>query len=530
MGRHTLATTLASSLLLSGHASAALPSIVMKGTKFFYENGTQFFMKGIAYQQDTAAAGGESKTNTYMDPLANETNCARDVPIMAAAGTNTIRTYAIDPTADHSACMELLDQHGIYVVSDLSEPALSINRDSPAWDVDLFNRYKAVVDELQKYSNVIGFFAGNEVTNNNTNTGASAFVKAAVRDTKAYIKEKNYRWMGVGYAANDDSEIRTDIAYYFNCGDSEESIDFWGYNIYSWCGSDSSYTISGYDKQTEFFSNYSVPVFFAEYGCNTVGGADGRVFDETEALYGDKMSPVFSGGIVYMYFQETNDYGLVTIGSNGDATTMDNYNELKTKVLAATPSSVDSAAYTPSNTAAACPAVGENWHAASVLPPTPDSSLCDCMFASLTCAPADSLDEKDYGSVFDFICSADEASCAGFKANTSTGVYGAYAGCNSKAKLGFALDAYYKAQNNAADACDFSGAAKVVSATAASSCSAALASASSVNAVAATATVGSGSSSSSSSDDESAGVVSFSVAGTLYLVAAMAVGAGMVAL
>jgi 1,3-beta-glucanosyltransferase GAS1 len=204
--------------------------------------------------------------------------------------------------------MALLQAAGIYVISDLGEPALSINRDNPAWNTALFNRYKAVVDNLGKYDNVLGFFAGNEVTNNRSNTGASAFVKAAVRDTKAYITSKNTRWMGVGYAANDDKDIREAIAHYFNCGPQEAAIDYWGYNIYEWCGQ-STFQTSGYAEQAAFFQNYSVPVFFAEYGCNTVGGAEGRVFQETGSLYSTDMTGVFSGGIVYMYFQEANDYG-----------------------------------------------------------------------------------------------------------------------------------------------------------------------------------------------------------------------------
>jgi hypothetical protein len=230
------------------------------------------------------------------------------VPLLAALGTNTIRTYAIDPTADHSVCMKLLSDAGIYVISDLSEPSLSINRDTPVWDVELQERYNAVVDEMAQYDNVIGFFAGNEVTNQRNNTGASAYVKAAVRDTKAHIKSKGGRWLGVGYAANDDADIREDIAHYFNCGDQEHAIDFWGYNIYEWCGK-STFEESGYKTQVDFFANYSVPVFFAEYGCNTVGGAEGRIWDETTALYSDEMTGVISGGIVYMYFEEANDYG-----------------------------------------------------------------------------------------------------------------------------------------------------------------------------------------------------------------------------
>lgn len=270
-------------------------------------------MKGVAYQQEFGAAGtGTTSTgsNSYIDPLANKANCERDVPLLKELGTNTIRTYAIDPTANHDACMKLLQDAGIYVVADLSEPKLSINREEPKWTTDLLERYQKVVDSMSKYSNVIGYFAGNEVTNSKNNTAASAFVKAAVRDTKRYIKEKhNSRWIGVGYASNDDEDIRTDITNYFNCDKTEDSADYWGYNIYSWCGDKSSMKISGYDKQVEFFSNYSIPVFFAEYGCNDPGGAEARVFEDTEALYSSAMTGVFSGGIVYMYFQEANDYG-----------------------------------------------------------------------------------------------------------------------------------------------------------------------------------------------------------------------------
>jgi aryl-phospho-beta-D-glucosidase BglC (GH1 family) len=207
--------------------------------------------------------------------------------------------------------MSQLQAAGIYVIQDLSNPSASINRNSPTWTTDLFASYAAVVDAMAGYSNVLGFFAGNEVSNSVNTTAASAYVKAAVRDMKAYIKTKNYRTIGVGYATNDDATIRHNMADYFNCGDPASAIDFWGYNIYSWCG-DSSYTTSGYDQRVAEFSNYSVPAFFAEYGCNTV---QPRVFTEVQALYGRNMTGVFSGGIVYMYFQEVNDYGRFLIST-----------------------------------------------------------------------------------------------------------------------------------------------------------------------------------------------------------------------
>lgn len=200
--------------------------------------------------------------------------------------------------------MQMLSDAGIYVIADLGEPVTSINRDSPQWNQEIYSRYTAVVDTFSKYTNTLGFFAGNEVTNMPNNTEASAFVKAAVRDIKAYIVTKKYRPLGVGYATNDDDQ-RTELAHYFDCGDPLAAIDFWGYNIYSWCGK-SSYKLSSYQERTQEFSSYNVPAFFAEYGCNKQRP---RTFDEVAALFGPEMSKVWSGGIVYMYFEEANEYG-----------------------------------------------------------------------------------------------------------------------------------------------------------------------------------------------------------------------------
>lgn len=202
--------------------------------------------------------------------------------------------------------MDALADAGIYVIADLSQPGESINRDDGMWTTDLLKRYTTVVDELAQYDNTLGFFAGNEVSNQPNNTLSSAFVKAAVRDTKAHIKSKGYRELGVGYATNDDAEIRDAMKDYFNCGDKSESIDFWGYNIYSWCGK-SSFKESGFDLRTKEFESYNVPVFFAEYGCNEVRP---RLFTEVGTLYGNQMTGVWSGGIVYMYFEEANKYGM----------------------------------------------------------------------------------------------------------------------------------------------------------------------------------------------------------------------------
>jgi hypothetical protein len=464
------AAVLAAAALFSSTAAAAATStssssssvvtvdpLVIKGQHFFYKtNGTEFFIKGVAYQPD-ADANGTSTSTTFTDPLADETTCARDLPYLVGLKTNTIRVYAIDPTKNHDACMSMLAGAGIYVVNDLSSPTESINRDDPQWSTDLYTRYTSVIDVMQAYTNTLGFFAGNEVSNNNTNTQASPFVKAAIRDMKAYIATKGYRTIPVGYATSDNADIRGPLADYFNCGDSSESIDFWGYNIYSWCGSDSSFTISGYSDRTEEFANYSVPAFFAEYGCNVPSP---RVFDETTALFSSEMTGVWSGGIVYMYFETTNNYGLVNVSGN-TVSELTDYKNLQSKIKAVSPSQTNSASYTPTNTAArSCPTLGADWNASSTLPPTPNEELCECMVDSLSCVVSPSVAVKSYGALFGYLYGV--MSLPGILSDGTTGTYGAYSMCNSTQQLSWAMNAYYLAQDSASSSCDFNGDATLV--------------------------------------------------------------------
>ena len=455
-----LTNILAGATLFASSVLADVDPIVIKGSKFFYNNNdTQFYIKGVAYQQEYS--GPKSESSNYKDPLADVEGCKRDIPYLQQLGANTIRVYAIDPKADHKECMQQLQDAGIYVISDLSSPDTSIVRDDPKWDADLYSRYVSVVDELSQYPNVIGFFGGNEVSNEKTNTDASAFVKAAVRDIKQYIKAKKYRPMGVGYATNDDASIREKMADYFNCHEADESIDFWGYNIYSWCGN-SNYQESGYKTRTEEFKDYSVPVFFAEYGCNAVRP---RKFTEVDALYGNQMNDIWSGGIVYMYFQEQNDYGLVSVDGN-KVSTLDDFNNLSSKLAKATPTGVKKSNYKPSNTALqSCPKVNGDWQAAATpLPPSPNQDLCSCMEDSLECTAKDNVDDKQIGKLFGTVCGY--GVCDGVSTNATTGNYGAYSVCSPKQQLAYAMNQYYsqqKKKGSAQSACDFNGAASTKS-------------------------------------------------------------------
>ncbi|KAK9761199.1 40S ribosomal protein S27, partial [Basidiobolus ranarum] len=272
-------STISLGLSLYISSASGISPIVIKGSKFFNsETGDQFFIKGVAYQP---------KTPALSDPLSDIETCKRDIAHFQDLGLNTIRVYQVDNTLNHDACMEALADAGIYLVLDISTPTYSINRQDPTYNYDLLNHYQQTADAFEKYSNVIGFFIGNEVINSVAVTSSGPYVKALVRDMKAYMRTKS-RYIPIGYSTSDDATTRVNVADYFNCGNATDRVDFYGYNLYSWCG-DATYETSGYVNRVKQFADYSIPVFLSEFGCNTNGV---RNFKQVKAIFGPEMSAV----------------------------------------------------------------------------------------------------------------------------------------------------------------------------------------------------------------------------------------------
>ena len=235
--------------------------------------------------------------------------------------------------------------------------------------------------------------------------------------------------------------------------------------MYEWCGN-STYKTSGYEARTQDFANYSVPIFFSEYGCNV---PHPRIFTEVQAIYSSPMTDVWSGGIVYEWFQETNDYGLVTqIGSS--VSPLPDYTALSSQLREISPTRVQNSAYTPSNSAPSCPSPESGvWDAATSLPPTPNQGLCDCLPSTLQCAAKSNLPATNISALFNTMCGDLHVDCAGINANGSfPGQYGAFSPCDANVKLSWLMNKYYLSQNKVAGACDFGGQATTRSAQAAS--------------------------------------------------------------
>lgn len=296
----------------------ALNPIIIRGNAFFDSvTGDRFYIKGVDYQP-----GGSSG---IVDPLSNFEACERDFPLMKELGINTIRVYQIDNADNHDKCMELLEKYGIYLFLDVNTALISL------WSLDTKSSYTveylqnifATVDVFKKYNNLIGFFAGNEVVASVDHTNALPWIKAVVRDLKLYISRHSKRKIYVGYSAT-DLDNRVPTALYLNCGKDNERVDFYAINLYSWC-SPSSFTTSGYSQRVLDFFEFTVPIFFSEYGCNRVVP---RPFDEVEYLYSSQMVNVFSGGLVYEWTEESGNpnYGLVHVNGKEITRKPDFYN------------------------------------------------------------------------------------------------------------------------------------------------------------------------------------------------------------
>ncbi|KAK4039143.1 Glucanosyltransferase-domain-containing protein [Parachaetomium inaequale] len=320
-------------LALGATLAAAVQPLEVQGEYFINpKTGNRFQIVGVAYQPGGSAGYDKAAGR---DPLSDPDICMRDAALLQVMGVNTIRVYNVNPDVNHDKCASIFNAAGMYMVLDVNSPLVgdSLTSDKP-WEsyyAAYLNRTFAVVEAFKDYPNTLAFFSGNEVLNNEE-TGAAVppYVRAVTRDIKNYIKKHVSRTIPVGYSAADVRSILFDTYNYFQCSiegedDDISRGDIFALNSYSWCA-ESSFEAAGYNQLVSGFKGNAVPIFFSEYGCNTPSP---RVFTEVGTIYGDKMTGVFSGGVVYEYTQEPNNYGLVQMNKDGSAKLMADFVSLQ---------------------------------------------------------------------------------------------------------------------------------------------------------------------------------------------------------
>jgi hypothetical protein len=210
------------------------------------------------------------------------------------------------------------------------------------------------MDAFSSYDNIFGFFVGNEIIQELSQSNVASYIKAAILDLKSYRDVKGYRKFPIGHASADITGLMPFFQDYLACG--SESIDFFGLNSFAWCDP-SSFTISGYSFLEGDSTGYDIPIFFSETGCNT----NTRLFADQAAIFGSDMDSQWSGAIIYEWTNESSGFGIVDYGpfavTAGTPTTITpDFTNLQKQWSTLTPTGTPSSLYTITATTPACPA------------------------------------------------------------------------------------------------------------------------------------------------------------------------------
>lgn len=86
-----------------------------------------------------------------------------------------MRVYNLDPTLNHDLCASIFNGVGIYMLLDVNSPlgGESLDRHNPAssYNEGYMQRVFGVVEAFKAFPNTLGFFAGNEVVNDDRSAG-----------------------------------------------------------------------------------------------------------------------------------------------------------------------------------------------------------------------------------------------------------------------------------------------------------------------------------------------------------------------
>jgi 1,3-beta-glucanosyltransferase GAS1 len=227
------------------------------------------------------------------------------LPYLQRLGINTLIITDVnpDPNADKSSCMALLEKAGIYVLILLSgyTPQSYIQNGVGMRPVDytFFEYITNLADIFSPYANTLGFYVFAKPSYDKRRDKHPS-MKSWIVYVKNYIKGKGYRQIPVGLWNEGVDFNSSGLANYYNCGNSEQSIDFYilGFGLKQNAQCIENSTIFQNDPIGQY-QNYSVPALLTN-GCLE---KKRHSFSEVETIYGEA-SKVFSGTIVRDWLPE----------------------------------------------------------------------------------------------------------------------------------------------------------------------------------------------------------------------------------
>ena len=288
-------------------------SVIISG-RTFLRNGQRWSPKGLCYQPvDDLDFISDDRYDEIAALLADGGDWSK-------FHINALRVYQVDPTKSHQKVMSLLQSKGIEVMVGCVISTNAMPRDG-SYPCRVLDRVKSVIDAFARFENVFCFSVSNELLFQKDQPEVAAAVKALVRDTKAYMKQKGGRYIPIGLALRDDPDgAKTlEAAHFYAAGSPQERADYIAYNQYRWCdyGPNPAGSMDQWRKLYEVFKDFPVPVMLGEYGCNS---QHDRTFSQVPYLYGVKelqppnqsalnFAEVVSGGFVFRYMERVTPEG-----------------------------------------------------------------------------------------------------------------------------------------------------------------------------------------------------------------------------
>jgi hypothetical protein len=456
--------------------------LTIKGSYFFRQHGgDRYFIRGVYYGDSGRTAG---LSTAFIDLLGDDSLCARDIPDLTALGINTLLVEDVDMTKDHTDCMRLLESANIAVMLMLNGRTpryyTQDNQSYSPWDYNIINDFHGIIDGFSKYPNTLGFYFGASKRSNFLPQRA----KRAVIEFKKYAARKRYRNIPFGYINSiHDPSVGT-VAEFLNCGDREDSVDFYGFGKpirkLNYCADSAS--IFGDDLVAQY-AGYSIPTF-------TLGGCqrnNSHSFSEIQQIFGDPGADILSGIFIREWMDNPSNganlgkfvrgwrptlirAGLIDAITSNDSSRAPDFYVLASQLKKAHPSTVQLAQYTPTNTAPACHALtipnvrSPEWDSqapvpditlAENLPALPYNRTCFCMMDTLECVTDPAWSPSQQSKYIAGHCSkkpgGPEPGCEATTGNETTGVFGTYLGCEMREKSSWIANAAYLAANQKAE-------------------------------------------------------------------------------
>lgn len=293
----------------------------------------RFLIKGIsyhAYRPETSEEKGELPhgPGPHIDPSTEDrlVELEKDIPLIRYLGFNSISVSGLDPSADHSNALRLLEKNGIYVLTTLFEDMMVRtsklgSRETRQPDDEFSGTYTSdhilnafrLLDELSRHPNVLGFAVQASLVFQPNRSRVAEVIRACVRDLKAFLRHRGIGHVPVGVFVRGQGPIEVPELQYFTAGSPEERVDFYGHECWTWV-SPSDFKISGWkDMVARYGPTSPVPMFFSEYGAKVRE----RSWDEVSCLYSPHMTQTHSGGFAYTFLEGANPYGMVRVDQQG---------------------------------------------------------------------------------------------------------------------------------------------------------------------------------------------------------------------